>query len=98
MQQRVITQANSPDRSLPLNQPPRPVVQHAYIRPSHVDTAVAALMLLVAPETMLKSHSLNGHYSGIRPVRLPSRKLAWPIAAIEKLLNGSAAVEAATEV
>ncbi len=97
MQQRAITQAISQDRSLPLNEPPRPVVHHTYIRPSHVETAVAAPMLLVDPKTMLKSHSLNGHYAGIRPVRLPSRKLAWPLAEIEKLLNVSALVETAKE-
>jgi hypothetical protein len=97
MQHRAITQADSPDRCSPVNEEPRPVLPQAYIRPSHVETAVAASMLLVDPKTMLKSHSLNGHYAGIRPVRLPSRKLAWPIAEIERLLNVSAVVETAKE-
>ncbi|WP_369053174.1 hypothetical protein [Burkholderia gladioli] len=87
MQQHAITQAISPDRCPPINEQTRPTLYHAYIRPSHVETAVAAPMLLVEPETMLKSHSLNGHYAGIRPVRLPSRKLAWPLAEIERLLG-----------
>lgn len=93
MQQRVITEAIIPDRCLPVNEPPRPVLHRAYIRPTHVETAVAAAMLLVEPETMLKSHSLNGHYAGIRPVRLPSRKLAWPLVEIERLLGASSDVE-----
>lgn len=65
----------------------RPILCHAPIRPTHVETAVAATMLLVDSKTLLKSHSQKGNYSGIRPVRLPSRKLAWPLAEIEKLLN-----------
>lgn len=48
-------------------------------------------MLLVDAKTLLKSHSLRQQYGGIRPVRLPSRKLAWPLAEIEKLLNGASA-------
>lgn len=97
MQHRAITQASSPDRCSPVNQEPRPVLPEAYIRPTHVETAVAAAMLLVDPKTMLKSHSLNGHYGGIRPVRLPSRKLAWPLAEIEGLLNVSAVVKIAKD-
>jgi hypothetical protein len=53
-----------------------------------VDTEVAAQMLLVDPKTLHKSHSKKGNYAGVRPVRLPSRKLAWPLAEIEKLLDG----------
>lgn len=87
MQQPVATQAISHDRVQPMKQPACPKLCHAPLRPTHVGTDVAAPMLLVAPETMLKSHSLNGHYAGIRPVRLPNRKLAWPIAEIEKLFE-----------
>ncbi|BCF87063.1 hypothetical protein [Paraburkholderia largidicola] len=65
----------------------RPTLCHPAMRPTHVDTVVAASMLLVDSKTLLKSHSQKGNYSGIRPVRLPSRKLAWPLADIEKLLN-----------
>lgn len=54
---------------------------------SHVGTEVFAEIVLVEPKTVLKSHSIHGHYVGIRPVRLPNRKLAWPIAEIEKLFE-----------
>ena len=60
---------------------------HAPIHPTHVETDVAAAMLLVDPDTLRKSHSQKGAYCGIRPVRLPSRKLAWPLVEIERLLN-----------
>ncbi|MDR5814981.1 hypothetical protein QCE62_15470 [Caballeronia sp. LZ033] len=58
-------------------------------RHTHIDTEAAASRLLVLPETLLKSHSVNGHYIGIRPVRLPNRKLAWPLAEITKLFDSS---------
>ncbi|RDU98297.1 hypothetical protein [Trinickia dinghuensis] len=58
---------------------------HATFRPTHVGTEVAASMLMVEPATLLKSRSIYGHYAGIRPVRLPNRKLAWPIAEIDRL-------------
>ncbi|WP_258180698.1 hypothetical protein [Burkholderia multivorans] len=54
---------------------------------TYVDTEVAARLLLVGADTLRKSHSKNGSYGRIRPIRLPSRKLAWPLAEIEKLLS-----------
>lgn len=71
--------------------PARPVLHHAPVQRTHVSTEEAASLLLVDAKTLLKSHSLRQQYGGIRPVRLPSRKLAWPLAEIEKLLNGASA-------
>lgn len=87
MRQTAQAQAITPDRVHSVEQPACTWLCHATIRPTHVGTEVAASMLLVAPETMLKAHSLNSHYVGIRPVRLPNRKLAWPLAEIEKLFE-----------
>ena len=30
----------------------------------------------------------DGHYFGVRPIKLPSRFLAWPAEGIERLLRG----------
>jgi hypothetical protein len=49
---------------------------------THVSTEEAADLLLVQPQTMRKQFSIRGEYAGIRPSRLPSRKLAWPLDAI----------------
>jgi hypothetical protein len=72
-------------------QPKRPLMSALLSRVDtnidFVDTEAAAQMLLVEPSTLRKSHSINGHYAGIRPTRLPSRKLAWPRQRIEDLLN-----------
>lgn len=87
MRQIAQAQAITPVRELSVEQPACPRLCHATFRPTHIGTDVAAVTLLVEPETMLKSHSIHGHYAGIRPVRLPNRKLAWPIAEIEKLFE-----------
>ncbi len=66
-----------------------PVASSAVLKFTHVGTDVFAEAVFVAAETVLKAHSQHGNYMGIRPVRLPNRKLAWPIAEIEKLFHQS---------
>lgn len=90
MQQNRIARAVNPDDSQATNEPARPVLHSWFTRPTHVDTDVAAHMLLVDSKTLHKSHSKKGTYAGIRPVRLPSRKLAWPLDEIQALLSGEA--------
>lgn len=41
-------------------------------------TDVAAHLLGVLPGTMRKAHCLRGEYMGLRPLRLPNRRLLWP--------------------
>lgn len=77
----------SPECESGMSQPSAPVLYHAPYQHTHVGTDVFAEVLFVEAKTVLKSHSLNGHYVGIRPVRLPNRKLAWPIAEIRKLFD-----------
>lgn len=51
---------------------------------------------LLAKRAGLKSQSLraalcrDGHWCGIRPIKLPNRRLLWPADAVEALLNGGA--------
>jgi hypothetical protein len=67
-------------------------LHQASLQLTHTGTDTFAEAMFVDPKTILKSHSIHGHYAGIRPVRLPNRKLAWPIAEIEKLFQPSGAV------
>lgn len=90
MRHRAINKAINPDRCSPNDEPTCTGWPSDTIRCTHVDTEVAAQMLLVDPKTLHKSHSKHGEYGGIRPVRLPSRKLAWPLDEIKQLLNGGA--------
>lgn len=43
----------------------------------------------VKPNTIRTSLCRNGHWCGLRPVRLPNRFLAWPDDAVERLLAQS---------
>lgn len=42
-------------------------------------------------QTILKAHHADGHYAGIRPVKVNSR-LLWPIADVWKMLQASMSV------
>jgi len=54
-------------------------------------TEQAAAALHVRPQTLRAALCRDGHYYGIRPVKLPNRLLAWPADDIERLLNGEVA-------
>lgn len=32
----------------------------------------------------------QGHYLGVKPIRLPNRRLLWPLADVQRVLNGDA--------
>lgn len=34
----------------------------------------------VQPGTIRRGHSVDGHYMGLKPTKLPNRRLLWPIA------------------
>lgn len=54
---------------------------------SHTSTGAFAAAVDVEPQSILKAHSKDGHYCGVRPIKLPNRRLAWPVAEIEKLFS-----------
>jgi hypothetical protein len=53
-----------------------------------------AAQFLVAPQTVRKLYSATGSYHGVKPVRLPNRKLLWPADAVTKILAEQLRVEA----
>ena len=56
-----------------------------------LSTEQAAAALHITAQTLRAAHCRDGHYFGVRPVKLPSRMLAWPTDDIERLLNGEEA-------
>lgn len=54
----------------------------------HLTTEELAAALNVEPQTILKGRSKHGHYCGVKAVRLPNRRLAWPMDAIERITKG----------
>lgn len=41
----------------------------------------------IGPQSIRKRYSQTGSYFGLRPVKLPNRRLLWPPNPLEKLLN-----------
>ncbi|MPV64360.1 hypothetical protein [Burkholderia sp. BE17] len=54
----------------------------------HVSTEELAAILAIDPQSIRKRHSLDGSYLGIRPTKLPNRRLLWPVADVRRLLGG----------
>ena len=55
-----------------------------------LSTAELADLLHVRPETIRRAYCLQGAYMGLRPIKLPNRKLLWPADAAERLLREAA--------
>lgn len=54
-------------------------------------TDEAASLLKIRPQTLRAALCRDGHYFGVRPIKLPNRMLAWPAEAIHRLLTGEVA-------
>lgn len=54
-------------------------------------TAQAAAALHIKAQTLRAALCRDGHYFGIRPIKLPNRMLAWPVEAIERVTAGEVA-------
>lgn len=57
-------------------------------RPRKLDTAEAAAVLRVKPQTLRRALCLQGHYFGMRPVKLPNGRLLWDAADLDRLTEG----------
>lgn len=45
----------------------------------------------VKPNTPRVALTQQGHYCGIKPIKLPNRRLLWPVDAVKRALAGAAA-------
>lgn len=57
---------------------------------THLSTEAFAKALDIKPNTPRVALCRDGHYMGIRPVKLPNRRLMWPADAVARLLSGKA--------
>ncbi len=55
---------------------------------ARLTTEEVAVALRVTPQTIRASLCRNSHYQGLKPVKLPNRKLLWDATAVEALLAG----------
>ena len=51
---------------------------------THLSTEDLAERLGVKPQTLRAAFCRQGHYFGIRPVKLPNRMLRWPADTVER--------------
>lgn len=56
-------------------------------------TSEAGAACRFAPSTLRKEHSLNGHFKGIRPVKMPGGRLLWPADQVDRLARGESITE-----
>ena len=57
-------------------------------RPRKLDTAEAVDLLRIRPQTLRRALCLQGHYFGMRPVKLPNGRLLWDAADLDRLRDG----------
>lgn len=53
-----------------------------------LSTEEFAAVLAVDPQSVRKRYSQEGSYHGIRPTKLPNRRVLWPAEAVKRLLEG----------
>jgi predicted DNA-binding transcriptional regulator AlpA len=51
-----------------------------------LSTAQLAALVGVKATTVLRSHSKNGHFNGVRPLKM-NRLLRWPSSEVDRLLT-----------
>lgn len=67
-------------------------------RNENLITDNAAAVLLVKAQTMRKNYCLHGHYLGVKPIKLPNRRLAWPADQIAAIAAGKKITPSAVAV
>ena len=56
-----------------------------------LDTATFAAQHLVKPQSVRKLYAATGSYHGVSPLRLPNRRLLWPVDSIEQIVSATTA-------
>ena len=54
----------------------------------YCNTEIFSQKYQVKPDSVRRSLCLNGHYQGIRPLKLLNGRLLWPDVSIEEMLAG----------
>jgi len=60
-------------------------------KPRSLNTEEAAAALRVRPNTLRVGLCKNGHYLGLRPIKLPNGRLLWDASQIDALARGEVA-------
>lgn len=60
---------------------------NAITTPQGLTTDQFAAQLQIKPQTLRAALCRDGHYYGVRPVKMPNRRLLWPDDAAARLMN-----------
>jgi hypothetical protein len=74
----------------PIPQLPPSVAARAAGR-DHFPTADFAALMGITPQTARKNFCVDGACYGIKPIKMPNRRLLWPVSETAALLQSSAA-------
>jgi hypothetical protein len=56
--------------------------------PTKINTQAAADRLGIRPQTLRAAICRQGHYFGLRPIKMPNRLLLWPADGVDRLTQG----------
>jgi len=56
--------------------------------PQALSTRELAVCFRVEAQTIRRAYCVNGHYMGLKPLKLPNGRLLWPRAAVYRVLGG----------
>jgi hypothetical protein len=62
-------------------------MQQEIIKQTHLSTEKLSELIGVKSTTIRRGYCINGHYLGIKPVKLPNRRLVWPVKSVSELLS-----------
>jgi hypothetical protein len=62
--------------------------QHPALEQRPLTTEQFAILVGVLPQTLRRAVCTTGSYFGVRPVKLPNRRLVWPHNSLELLAGG----------
>lgn len=57
---------------------------------AHLSTEALAAELRIKPQTLRAALCRDGHYYGVRPIKMPNRLLLWPADSLAQLTKGGA--------
>lgn len=56
------------------------------IEQQHFTTIEVARVFGIKPQTIRRAYCVGGNYLGLRPVKLPNRRLLWPAVEVRRIL------------
>lgn len=56
--------------------------------PAYYSTDEYAAFMRIKSDSIRRALCINGHYLGVKPLKLPNKRLLWPAEEVRKILEG----------